>query len=393
MKSHPSAPLGDVCDIVGGGTPRRGNEAYFNGPIPWVKPTDITAVEDLFIERTGETISELGLQESSARLVPTGTVLLTTRATIGYTAVASKPVTTNQGLANLICGERLNPEYVAFWLRGQRSHLIRLAGGTTFKEISKSTLKQIKIPVPPLAEQRLIASILNRAARIENLCARVNKYLRDFTPALFIKMFGDPIENPKGWDTKPLKYVCDLAQYGTSKKADELPGGIPVLRMENVTYDGELDCTNLKYVALSDAEIEKYVLCAGDILFNRTNSKELVGKTGIWDGRFKAVAASYFIRLRLDKSVVCPAYVWAFMNSGAMKRRLFNMARGAIGQANINAKELKSLPLPIPPIDLQRRYAEIIERTHSAAVVTEISSNTASALSTSLMTRLLVGDG
>ena len=101
MKPYPSAPLGDVCDIVGGGTPRRGNEAYFNGSIPWAKPTDITAAEGLFIERTGETISELGLQESSARLVPAGTVLLTTRATIGYTAVASKPMTTNQGFANL----------------------------------------------------------------------------------------------------------------------------------------------------------------------------------------------------------------------------------------------------------------------------------------------------
>ena len=264
--------------------------------------------------------------------------------------------------------------------------------GARMPRTDMKVLMSMPVPFPPLDEQRRIADILNRAARIENLRARVDKHLRDFIPALFVKMFGDPVENPMRWNIKPLEYACVLAQYGTSEKADEQPGGIPVLRMGNVAYDGELDCTDLKYVTLSDADIKKYALCTGDILFNRTNSKELVGKTGIWDGRFEAVAASYFIRLRLDKSIVCPEYVWAFMNSHAMKRHLFNMARGAIGQANINAKELKSLPLPVPPIDLQRRYAEIIERAHSAAAVAEVSSNTASTLSTSLMTRLLVGD-
>ena len=115
--------------------------------------------------------------------------------------------------------------------------------------------------------------------------------------------------------------------------------------MGNLTYDGDLDHTNPKHVALSGAEITKYGLRAGDILFNRTNSRELVGKTGLWDGRFPAVAASYFVRLRLDESRVDPTYVWAAMNSTAMNRRLFTMARGAIGQANINARELKSIPL------------------------------------------------
>ena len=122
---------------------------------------------------------------------------------------------------------------------------------------------------------------------------------------------------------------------------------------------------------------------------NRTNSKELVGKTGVWDGRFEAVSASYFIRLRLDETRVLPTYVWAFMNSTAMKQRLFAAARGAIGQANINAKEVKSLPLPVPPASLQMRYAGIVEAARAALSVAESSYSVSFALNNSLMSRLL----
>ena len=154
------ASIGGVCAVIGGGTPRRNNEAYFGSSIPWATPTDVTALTDLFIAYTKESITEIGLRESSARLVPAGAVLLTSRATIGYTAIAARPMATNQGFANLICGDRLTPEYLAFYLRARRALLERMAGATTFKEISKSTLKGIEIPLPPPTLQRKYARIL-----------------------------------------------------------------------------------------------------------------------------------------------------------------------------------------------------------------------------------------
>ena len=317
---------------------------------------------------------------------------MTSRATIGYTAIAGVPMATNQGFANLICGDQLLPEYLAFWLQEQRSHLIQLAGGTTFKELPKSTLKKVCIPLPPLDEQRRIVNILNRAVRIETLRTRAAERLREFVPALFVKMFGDPVENPMAWPTEPLGDCCRQTQYGTSKKANDRGKGMPVLRMGNVTYDGELDHTDLKHVELSDAEVTKHGFRSGDILFNRTNSRELVGKTAVWDGRFPAVAASYFVRLRLDESRVAPTYIWAAMNSAGMKRRLFTMARGAIGQANINATELRSIQLPVPPLDLQRRYAETVQTARGVARVRESSASTTAALMASLMSELLRND-
>ena len=160
--------------------------------------------------------------------------------------------------------------------------------------------------------------------------------------------------------------------------------------MGNVTYDGDLDHTDLKHVA--GAEITKYGLCAGDILFNWTNSREFVGKTDLWDSRFPAVAASYFIRLRLDESRVDQTYVWAAMNSASMKRRLFTMAHGAIGHANINARELKSIPLPVLPAALQRGYADTVEAARAVALVRESSARTAAALMASLTSELLGND-
>ena len=391
MSEFAQVPLAEVCTILGGGTPRRSNASYFGGTIPWATPTDITALGSLFIERTKETITEAGLNESSARLLPAGTVLMTSRATIGYTAIATRPMATNQGFANLICSERVAPQYLAYWLHDQRERLIQLSGGTTFRELSKSTLKKVRIPLPPLDEQRRIVGILNRAANIERLRAQATDRLREFIPALFVRMFGDPVENPMGWETRTVGELCASVQYGISRKATEHTVGTPILRMGNVTYQGYLDCepSKLKYVELTNGELRKYALRSGDLLFNRTNSKELVGKTGVWDGRFEAVPASYFIRVRVDDETLHPTYLWAFLNSKAMKSRLFEMARGAIGQANINAKELKAASVPVPPLDIQSRYAELVESVQSVATIGDSACEASETLCASLMSRLL----
>ena len=187
----PVARLGDACTIIGGGTPRRNNSTYFGGAILWATPTDVTTLNDIFIGHTAETITEIGLKKSSARLVPEGTVLMTSRATIGYTAIAAKPMATNQGFANLICGEHLIPEYLSFWLSGQRNRLIQLAGGTTFKEIPKSTLKGVLIPLPPLALQswyaRLLQSIRHAAATAET----ASKTASTLSASLMARLLGN----------------------------------------------------------------------------------------------------------------------------------------------------------------------------------------------------------
>ncbi|WP_298111796.1 restriction endonuclease subunit S, partial [Bradyrhizobium sp.] len=164
MTAWPTTPLGTVCDVVGGGTPSRDTPEFFGGDIPWITPTDVTRSRRRYLSQGTETITEIGLQRSSAKLLPARSVLLTSRATIGFTAINTVPVTTNQGFASFVCGPDIYPEFLAYWLEWSRDRLIELASGATFKEINKSTLKRLPIPLPPLDEQRRIVGLLDRAA-------------------------------------------------------------------------------------------------------------------------------------------------------------------------------------------------------------------------------------
>ena len=269
--------------------------------------------------------------------------------------------------------------------------MYREAGGTTFKEISKGALKKFKIPVPPIEEQRRIVDILKRADGIRRLRKQAQDTARQLIPALFIDLFGDPATNPKGWPAGTIGDVIESADYGSSTKASTNGAGLPFIRMGNVDYAGNFDLSDLKHVELTAAEVEKYGLRAGDILFNRTNSKELVGKTGLWDGRCEAVAASYFIRVRVKRSSLNPFYLWAFMNTAHMKRVLFETARGAIGQSNINAKELRGFCITLPPLRLQDEFEKRCSDVSGLEVQQAVATANAEATFQSLLYQVFLG--
>ena len=387
--SVPIVPLGELCEMDRQGL--HPDDPIASG-LPFVGVEHVESETGAFNFNNG---SRVGSQRSTTFRFDERHVLyaklrpyLNKVATPGFAGRCSTE------LVPLLPRDGVDREFVAYLLRRKETvdYVMSSVTGARMPRTDMKALMSLPVPLPLLDEQRRIVGILNRAAKIERLQARARELIGEFIPALFVRMFGDPVENPMRWRVRALGDICTLTQYGTSRKANDRSEGVPVLRMGNITYRGDLDCTDLKCVVLTGSEFEKYALRAGDILFNRTNSKELVGKTGVWDGRFEAVAASYFIRLRLDETRVLPIYVWAFMNSAAMKHRLFAAARDAIGQANINAKEVKSLPLPAPPLSRQRSFCELIAQTLAMEETASNSADVASALSTSLMNRLLKAD-
>ena len=212
------------------------------------------------------------------------------------------------------------------------------------------------VPLPAAAEQARIVELLDEADRLRRLSREASAKAERILPALFLTMFGDPETNPKQWTPSTVGQVIVATDYGTSTKASDDGEGLPMIRMGNVDYSGNLDLRDLKYVCLPDKEVSKFGLERGDLLFNRTNSIDLVGKTGLWNVDMKAVLASYFIRVRVDREQVEPEFLWAYMNSAFMKRVLRATARGAIGQANINTTELRSLPLNRPPLERAKGF-------------------------------------
>ena len=180
-------------------------------------------------------------------------------------------------------------------------------------------------------------------------------------------MFGEPILNPKGWNMATIGDIVTEVKYGTSKPAVD-GGKYPYLRMNNLTYDGHLDLTDLKRIDIPDNEIEKCIVRKGDVLFNRTNSVELVGKTCVFDEDEDMIIAGYIIRVRL-KPVMLPIVLSCFMNTDALKKKLRNMAKGAVNQANINAQELQAINIYLPPLALQEQFATFVEQTDKSKFI------------------------
>ena len=173
-------------------------------------------------------------------------------------------------------------------------------------------------------------------------------------------MFGDPRINPMKWPEGTIRDIVTEVKYGTSKPAVE-GGKYKYLRMNNITYNGKLDITNLKYIDMPDKELEKCIVRKGDVLFNRTNSKELVGKTCVFDLDEPMIIAGYIIRVRMNDKAL-PEYLSAVLNSRYGKDVLYGMCKAIVGQANINAQELQDIKIFIPPIKLQKQYVEFIKQ-------------------------------
>lgn len=250
--------------------------------------------------------------------------------------------------------ELVDKHYLRYALNSLIIKIIDQAhGGVGLKHITKAKLEEVQIPLPLLAEQRRIASILDQADELRQKRQQAIEKLDQLLQATFIDMFGDPVSNPKGWDIGCIGDMLESVKYGSSDKAT-LEGEVPILRMNNLTYSGEMNLTDLKYITKVQAD-EKYLVKEGDILFNRTNSKELVGKTAVYVGPEPMAYAGYLVRGR-TKANFAPEYISAFLNSPWGKEKLQSMCKSIVGMANINAKEFQSIVLPIPPENLQIQF-------------------------------------
>jgi type I restriction enzyme S subunit len=271
--------------------------------------------------------------------------------------------------------ELLNPRFLFYWVQNQAfiDHLCANATGASYPAVSDGIVKRSRIPLPSPKEQSRLIELLDEANRLRRLSREASAKAERILPTLFLSMFGDPETNPMQWTPSTVGQVIVATDYGTSTKASDDGEGLPMIRMGNVDYAGNLDLRDLKYVCLPDKEISKFGLERGDLLFNRTNSIDLVGKTGLWNVEMKAVLASYFIRVRVDREQVEPEFLWAYMNSAFMKRVLRATARGAIGQANINITEIRSLPLNRPPLNVQKDFVAKLKAIQRAIPAAEVS--------------------
>ena len=295
--------IGDIAQVVGGGTPSTKNSTNFDGDIPWLTPKDLSGPHDRYVSRGERNLSQQGLDCSSAKLLPTGSVLLSTRAPIGYVALAKNPISTNQGFRSLITNDNCDPEYLYYWLMSNTEELDRHASGSTFRELSGSSLKGIRLRLPPLDEQRRIAGILGALDDKIELNRRMCQTLEAMAQALFKSWFVDfdPVqakangqptnlppeidalfpdsfqdsevgEIPDGWEVRSLD---EIATFTNGLALQRFPAtgedSLPVIKIAEMRR-GYTERTGN---ASSDIDA-RYIVEDGDVLFSWSGSLELV---------------------------------------------------------------------------------------------------------------------
>ena len=375
--------LSELCDIVSGGTPSRSRmEFWNNGDIPWIK---IGNLNGKYVEKADEYITKVGLENSAAKVLPKGTILYTIFATLGETAILSIDACTNQAIAGICIKDNLqvSTDYIYYFLKSKKKFVNNIGRGVAQNNINMSILKAFKVPLPEYSVQSEIVDILDKTVNIINMRQAELEKLDRLVKARFVEMFGDPIRNQKDWEIVSIGDIITDVRYGTSKPAVK-GGKYPYLRMNNLTEDGHLDLNDLKYIDIQKDEIEKCVVRKGDVLFNRTNSIDLVGKTAVFDLSEDMVIAGYIIRVRLNGRIL-PEVFSQYMNLEALKDILRSMAKGAVNQANINAQELKSIKVYVPDMKLQKQFVEIKEQVNKSKVEVKKALDEAQLLFDSLM--------
>lgn len=356
--SWPMVSIESVAKVITGKTPPKADPNCFGGNIPFITPSELTDSDYLLKPET--TLTEKGL--ATTKLIPKNSILVCCIGSLGKMAIADLPVATNQQINSVIFDDdKIYYRFGFYALKLLKNDLKKIAPSTTVAIINKSRFSELKIPCPPLEEQKRIVTILDKADGIHKKREQAIKLADDFLRAKFLEMFGTPANNIHRFPKGTIRDLVDSVNYGTSAKASIDSGEYPILRMGNITYQGRWDFTDLKYLDLSVKEKDKYLVKEGDLLFNRTNSKELVGKTAVYEEDRPMAFAGYLIRVR-PNSIGNNYYISGYLNSIHGKITLMNMCKSIVGMANINAQELQNIEILIPPKHLQDEYEIIYKK-------------------------------
>lgn len=351
--------LGEICDIKRGGSPRPIKKFITNDPngINWIKIGD--ANDTKYISSCKEKISPEGMKKS--RFVHKGDFLLSNSMSFGRPYILNVDGCIHDGWLVLENPTAFDTSFLYYLLSSSKMYekFAQKAQGAVVNNLNIDRVANVEVAFPTKEEQHSIARELDSVQAMIDGYRQQIADLDTLAQSIFLDTFGD-IVNGKKWDVVSLFDITSSINYGTSLPAVD-GGKYKYIRMGNITDNGYLDLDDLKYIDVPEAEIDKCIVRKGDILFNRTNSRDKVGKTTCFMEDSPMVIAGYIIRVRIDETKALPLYVARAFNTPEMKRHLKKIARGSVGQANINSKELANINLSLPPLELQRTFVAKLE--------------------------------
>ena len=360
INKWPVFSLGELCRIIGGGTPSKKNPEFYSGDIPWVTVKDFG---DTVIRDTIDHITEEAVERSATNLVPANTVLVVTRVGLGKVAITGRDMAINQDIKALFPDKRVLPEYLFWFLVSKSEEIERMGTGATVKGITLKQLKSLSVPLPSHTEQRRIVDILKRADSIRRLRKQAIDTARQLIPALFIDMFGDPATNPREWPRQNLGDLVVLRSGGTpsKKQAGYWGGNIPWISPKDMKTDVITDSI--------DHVTEKALL--------ETSLKEIPPKSVLIVVRGMILAHTVPIALTLAKvtinqdmkamipcDLISPVYLkWTLQSMHS--HLLSKVTTSAHGTRKLDTNRVLETPIPTPPMELQSDFTSKAKDIHS----------------------------
>lgn len=369
MTTEPKLPtnwrwiaLEAVADIGAGNPAPQGLRYFENGSTPFVRTQDVG--------REGRTpclteavnkVNAIAVEEKKLRLWPEGTLLIPKSGAsilLNHRALLGRPAYVSSHLATVVARPGLSPEYLYYFSLTVDAR--KLTPASDYPSLRLADLRTVHVPLPPPDTQDAIVAILSLADRICRKRHRHRRMADKLLPTIFIEMFGDPGENPRGWPKKPLEDIGEVRQGVT--KGRDLRGKkvirAPYLRVANV-QDGYLDLSEVKEIDVLESDLERYHLDRGDVLLTEGGDPDKLGRGFIWNGEIQGcIYQNHIFRVRVERQLVLPEFLAFLTRTAYAKSYFLKAAKRSSNLASINARQLRAFSVPLPPIGMQERFRD-----------------------------------
>lgn len=342
-----TAPLGEVAQLIGGGTPSKARSEYWGKGIPWITSADI-ANDGAIVERAQ--ITPLGLANNPGNVVPPNSVVLVTRTGVGKTAITDRPLAFSQDIVAFAAHPRLNPDYLRQFLRLSSPALKRKSRGATILGVTREDVLSLRIPLPPLPEQRRIAAILDEADALRSQASAAKASAADLMRAKGNAPVGQSI---------PLGHCVTISSGKSVVGSEDSDSSARVLKISAVTSGVFLEAES-KPLPSGYEPPPAHLVHAGDLLVSRANTAELVGASAfVYDEPSRPVALPDKLwRLTVDRALADPAFLHSEISSATFRAKVSRRATGSGGSMkNIGQSQFLSIPVCLPPLEWQRQFA------------------------------------
>lgn len=362
--------MDEIFELQMGKTPSRGKQEYWvSKGHKWISIADLSKCGK-YISETKEYLSDEAVNESGISLIPANTVLLSFKLSIGKVAITAEPMYSNEAIMSFRDRQvvELLPEYTYYMFLGKDwdSGTNKAVMGKT---LNKATLSAIRIKVHDISKQREIVRVLSKVDEL--IVARQQQLakLDELVKARFVEMFGDMLLNPMAWPEVALETLADIVSGITKgrkvKKQTLLE--VPYMAVSNVK-DGYIDWTTVKTILATEQEIEQYRLFPDDVLMTEGGDPDKVGRGAIIKEPLEnCIHQNHIFRVRLDKEKILPAFFAEYLQHQKSKRYFLGCAKQTTGIASINMRQLKALPVLLPPLDLQGQFDEFVRQIERVA--------------------------